>query len=202
MKRTLFFSTLAMCYASAGLGQTSVSAITGRYCRAAAPAGWIVVAENPAGVAFGADLARADGKAGAGYMVLGVPYDMRVSPYYQQWYATPEQAIMANLTQFGSIPVSCNPPQELAAGSGYKVASCQSPTLKSTVIYTVSEAGDGGYTVVMRIASTPQNAWDEYGKEAIAVARSLQCQVPLLPSRADGEAPLSSAPDEEEADSE
>ena len=188
MKRALLCITF-IAYATTSLAEVHVQTIRGRYCTAAAPQGWTVAAENPTGSAFGADLTRSDGAALASYLIFGVPAQMRSSPVYQQWYVTPERAVLAQLTQFGAKPMSCNRPAELLLGSGYMGMACQSPALKGLVAYKVFGAGDGGYVVLMRTAGGPHATWNRYGAEATAVARSLQCQVPLLPSRAKSEMP-------------
>jgi hypothetical protein len=200
MKRAFLCAIFLAC-ATTSLGQIRVQKIRGRFCAASGPEGWAVAAENPAGTAFGADLTRRDVAAMASYLIFGVPRDMRTSAYYQQWYVTPDRAVMAQLTQFGSKTMNCNRPSELVAGSGYMGMACQSPALKGVVAYKVFDTGDGGYIVAMRSAGAPPAVWDRYGAEATAVARSLECQVPLLPSRASSDLP--SAPKKkEEADSE
>jgi len=69
------------------------------------------------------------------------------------------------------------------AGSGYMEMSCESPAFKNVVAYRVFGRVESGYAVLMRTAGTPTNTWSRIGKEATAVARSVQCQVPLLPSK-------------------
>ena len=130
MMKRAFLSVTFMAYATTSLAQVHVQTIRGRFCTAAAPAGWTVTAENPTGSAFGADLTRSGGAAVASYLIFGVPAQMRSSPYYQQWYVTPERAVMAHLTQFGSKPMNCDRPAELLAGSGYMGMACQSQALK------------------------------------------------------------------------
>ena len=39
------------------------------------------------------------------------------------------------------------------------------------------------------MAGSPQAMWNRYGVEATAVARSVQCQVPLLPSQSKSDMP-------------
>src|SRR5262245_60178234 len=188
MKRALL-GIIFLGHAVEGLSQVHVQTIRGRYCTAAAPQGWTVTAENPTGSAFGADLTRSDGAAIASYLIFGVPAQMRSSPYYQQWYVTPERAVMAQLTQFGAKPMSCDRAAELLAGSGYMGMACQSQALKGLVAYKVFGMGDGGYVVLVRTAGGPHAMWSRYGVEATAVARSMQCQVPLLPSRSKSDMP-------------
>ena len=172
--------------------QSQVQLIRGRQCVAAGPAGWSVTAENATGAAFGADLARQDGAALASYLIAGVPPDMRSSPYYQQWYATPEQAVMAQLTQFGTRPASCDSPVPLDIGSGYMTASCRSPGLVGLVAYKVFDMGNGGYVLLMRTAGAPDASWSTHGAEATAVARSIRCEVPLISRGSSTELPSSS----------
>ena len=180
MKRVISCIVL-LASATAALGQTRVAKVSGKYCAAAAPEGWTMSTENPAGIAFGADVTRRDGAALAGYLIIGVPSAMRRDPYYQRWYATPEQAIMGQLSQFGSKPLSCSQPMEVAPGSGYMSMNCQEPALSGLVVYKVFNQEDGGYVVLIRTAATPHAAWSRYGKEAAAVARSLVCKVPFTP---------------------
>lgn len=185
----IFLCITFLAPATTSLAQVQVQTLRGRFCTAAAPKGWTVAAENPTGSAFGADLTRSDGAALASYLIFGVPAQMRSSPFYQQWYVTPERAVLAQLTQFGQKPMSCNRPAELLAGSGYMGMACQSPALKGLVAYKVFGAGDGGYVVLMRTAGAPHATWNRFSAEATAVARSVQCQVPLLPSRAKSDMP-------------
>lgn len=168
-----------------GAGPAKVIKLSGKYCAASAPEGWTVAAEQPAGAAFGADLKRLDGAAIASYLIVGVPAAMRRDPYYGKWYATPERAVMAQLTQFGTKPVSCGRPTELVPGSGYLSMACQETALRGLVVYRVFGQQDGGYVVLMRTAGTPHASWNRYGKEAATVARSLVCKVPFSPRTID-----------------
>ena len=138
-----------------------------------------MAAENPTGSAFGADLTRSGGAAVASYLIFGVPAQLPSSPYYQQWYVTPERAVIAHLTQFGSKPMSCDRPAELFAGSGYMGMACQSEALKGLVAYKVFGMADSGYVVLVRTAGSLHAMWSRDGVEATAVARSVQCQVPF-----------------------
>src|SRR5262249_31902818 len=71
IRTTAFAALLAVeALAQTSLGQTRVTKLSGKYCAAAAPEGWTVTAENPAGTAFGADLTRRDGAAIASYSDL------------------------------------------------------------------------------------------------------------------------------------
>ena len=182
MKR-IFLCAALVAYATKSLGEVEVQKIRWQFCEAAAPEGWTVSAENPTGTAFRADLTRSDGAASARYLVFGVHPQVNSNAYYQQWYSTPERAVIAQFTQFGSKPMSCNRPAELLTGSGYMGMACQSPALRGLVAYKVFGNARSGYAVLMRTASASPANWDQYGAEATAVARSVQCQVPLLPSR-------------------
>jgi hypothetical protein len=67
--------------------------------------------------------------------------------------------------------------------------ACQSQALKGLVAYKVFGMGDGSYVALVRTAGSPHAMWGRYGVEATAVARSVQCQVPLLPSRTKSDMP-------------
>ena len=182
MKRA-FLCAVFVAYATRSLGEVQVQTLRWKSCEAATPEGWTVSAETPVGTAFGANLKRLDGAATVSYLVFGVPPAVRPSASYQQWYATPDRAIIGQLTQFGANPTTCNTPAELMAGSGYMEMSCESPAFKNVVAYKVFGRVESGYAVLMRMAGAPTNTWNQIGEEATAVARSVQCQVPLLPSR-------------------
>ncbi|MGH8656226.1 MAG: hypothetical protein ACREYE_30375 [Gammaproteobacteria bacterium] len=199
-------STFAASYATVVLAQApmAVHQLQGEYCTALAPDGWSITAENPAGGAFGADLKRADGAAGAGYLIHGVPAAMR-SGWYGASYGTPEQAVMTTLTQGGTFSVRCEPPLEVLPGTSVKLMECQNATLGLTglTMYQVYPMHDGGYVLVMRTACAASAGWEEYGATAAAVARSIRCSVPLRPSAADwtSESPGARARGEDEGDS-
>jgi len=183
MKR-IFLCAALVAYATKRLGEIQVQKVRWQFCEAAAPEGWTVSTQSPAGTAFRADLTRLDGAASASYLVFGVHPQVSSSAHYKQWYSTPERAVIGQFTQFGSKPMTCNRPAELVAGSGYMGMTCQSPALEGVVAYKVfGTVESGGYAVLMRTASAPPATWNRYGAEATAVARSVQCQVPLLPSR-------------------
>jgi hypothetical protein len=182
MKRA-FLCAVLVAYATRSLGEVQVQTVRWKSCEAATPEGWTVSAETPLGTAFGADLKRLDGSATVSYLVFGVPPEVRPSAYYQQWYATPERAVIGQLTRFGANPATCNTPAELMAGSGYMEMSCESRAFKKVVAYRVFGRVESGYAVLMRTAGAPTNTWSRIREEATSVARSVQCQVPLLPSR-------------------
>jgi hypothetical protein len=182
MKRAFLCAAL-VAYATRSLGEVPVQKVRWQFCEAAAPEGWTVSTQIPTETAFGAGLTRLDGAASATYLLFGVAPQVGSSAHYQQWYATPERAVIGQLTQFGSKPMSCNRPAELMAGSGYMGMTCHSHALEGVVAYKVFGAVESGYAVLMRTASGSPATWNRYGTEATAVARSVQCQVPLLPSR-------------------
>jgi hypothetical protein len=156
---------------------------SGRYCKAVAPADWSFTAENPAGSAFGADLRRADGGAVVSYFIVGVPPEMRASPQYARWYATPHQAAMATLSQMGTAPVQCAAPTVPAPG--LNLMQCRTPQLVGLALYQVFPMANNGYVLVLRTAATVPQAWQRDGALASAVARSIRCNVPLRPSSFD-----------------
>jgi hypothetical protein len=188
MRRAVPAFGLAFC-ACGALAATPVQVVNGRFCTASATPGWSVAAENPARSAFGADFARADGAAIASYLIMGVAPEMRTSPTYQAWYATPEHAVIAQITQFGARPMTCSEPRAIVPGSGYFGFECESPALAGTAAYKAVDTGDGGYVLIMRTAGGPPSAWNQVRTEATAVARSVQCQVPLLPARTSPDMP-------------
>jgi len=163
----------------------SIVQLQGRYCTAFAPTGWTITAENPAGSAFGADILRADGAAGAGYIIMGITAEMRSSPWYGPLYGTPEQAIMTIVTKYGTAPMQCGQPKEFYAGTGVKLMECQNATTAGVALYQTYPMGDGGYILVARTAGTPPTEWKQLGPIATAVARSIRCNVPLKPSTTD-----------------
>jgi hypothetical protein len=59
----------------------------------------------------------------------------------------------------------------------------QSPTNHGVAFYQVIPASGVGYMIVMRMAGTGNapGLWEKRGAEAMAVARSLVCQVPSVP---------------------
>lgn len=156
-----------------------VQPFRGQYCASVGPPGWAVIAENPQRSSFGADLASGDGLAYAGYSIF--PSGSIAPPGFE----TPSRAVANNLTSFGTIPVRF--------GSHWQVApnvfllEYQSATNHGVAFYLVIPAGAGGYMIVMRTAGTGigPGLWEKRGVEAMAVARSLRCQVPIVPAGPD-----------------
>lgn len=161
----------------------AVQPVRGKACTALAPKGWSFTGENAAGAAFGADLMRADGAAVASYYIVGVPPEMRSSPWYGRWYATPQQAALATLSQMGTRPVQCGAPSTPAPG--LTLLECRTPQLVGLALYQVFPMGTGGFVLVMRTAATAPGQWASQGALASAAARSIRCNVPLRPSSFD-----------------
>lgn len=155
----------------------------GRLCKALAPADWSFTGENPAGSAFGADIQRADGKALASYYIVGVPPEMRTSPTYGRWYATPHQAAMATLTQLGTRAVQCNAPTSPAPG--LSLMQCRTPQLVGLALYQAFPTPNDGFVLVMRTAAATPAVWQREATLASAVSRSIRCNVPFKPSTFD-----------------
>jgi hypothetical protein len=168
-----------------------VQLVRGQYCTALAPQGWSFTGENPAGSAFGADIWRGDGAAGASYFIVGIPAAMRSSPWYGRWYATPHQAVLATLSQMGTIPLQCNTPRTPA--TGMQLMQCQTPQHVGLALYQVFPMAGNGFLLVIRTAATVPGQWARGGEVASAVARSIRCNVPLRPSTADFTSGLSGA---------
>ncbi len=160
-----------------------VSTRSGRHCTALAPQDWSFTGENPAGSAFGADMFRADGKIGASYFIVGVPAEMRSSPYYSRWYATPHQAVMATLTQMGSAAVQCSAPS--APAPGLSLMQCRTPQFVGLALYQAFPMAGNGFVLVIRTAAAVPGLWEREGALASAVSRSIRCNVPLKPSSFD-----------------
>ncbi len=144
------------------------------------PAGWAVIAENAQRVAFGADLVNADNTAYAGYSIFGAG-SLTAVPGSE----TPDRAVAKSLTGFGRIPVKFGTRQQLA--SNVFLVEYQSATNHGVAFWEVFPAGRGGYMIVMRTAGTGAvpGQWQKKGAEAMAVARSLHCQVPNVPPAPD-----------------
>jgi hypothetical protein len=176
----------AFCFAPAAIGQTRPAAggrsapvrvqpFRGQYCRSLGPPGWAVIAENPQRVAFGADLVSADGLAYAGYSIFSTG-QMSV-----QGFETPDRGVATQLTSFGSIRTRFGNRQQI--GRNVFLVEYQTPANHGVAFYQVIPAGSAGYMVVMRTAGTGTGPglWERRGPEAMAVARSLRCQVPNVP---------------------
>lgn len=162
---------------------TKVVKRQGRVCTAAAPADWSFTGENAAGAAFGADMQRADGQAIASYFIVGVAGEMRRSATYGRWYATPQQGVLATLSQFGSVAVQCDAPG--APAPGLALMRCRTPRFVGLAMYQVFPMAGNGYVLVIRTAGTTPALWQRDAAAASAVSRSIRCNVPLRPSSFD-----------------
>jgi hypothetical protein len=170
-------------FSVAAQGPVSVQARSGRLCNALAPPDWSFTGENPAGSAFGADMQRADGKVVASYFIVGISGEMRASPTYGRWYATPQQAAMASLSQLGTVPVQCGAPSSPAPG--LSLMQCRTAQHVGLVLYQAFPMQGNGFVLVMRTAGAVPALWPRDGAQAAAVARSIRCNVPLRPSSFD-----------------
>lgn len=183
MRHSISAIVIALAGFSAAAQPLQVQLQRGKHCTALAPAGWSFTGENPAGAAFGADIFRGDGTAGASYYIAGVPAEMRASPFYSRWYATPHQAVLATLTQMGTVPVQCGAPT--TPTSGLHLMQCRTPQHVGLALYQVFPMAGDGFVLVIRTAATTPGQWAREGELASAVARSIRCNVPLRPSTAD-----------------
>ena len=100
-------------------------------------------------------------------------------------FETPGRAVAATLTGFGTVQVHFSNARQIA--QNVYMIEYQSPTNHGVAFYQVVAAGDGGYMIVMRTAGTGVGGglWEKRAAEAMAVARSLRCQVPFVPPAAD-----------------
>ena len=174
---------LACALAAMSAGFAAAQTLQGQFCRVDAPPGWAFIGEMPARGSFGADLRRVDGSAIASYFLVSVPAEMRGSPWYARFYATPEHGVMATLTKMGTEPVQCGAPS--AVGPTLRVMQCRTPMLTGEVAYQVQPLPGGGYVLAIRTAGAPHAQWPRYRAEAGAVATALRCHVPFLPSPPD-----------------
>ncbi len=151
----------------------------GQYCASVGPPGWAVIAENPQRAAFGADFASADGLAYASYSIF--PAGSLAPPGFE----TPLRAVTASLTSFGTVPTRIGNPRQVAPN--VFLLEYQSATNHGLAFYQVIPAGEGGYMIVMRLGGTGNSPgqWEKRASEAMAVARSLRCQVPMVPAGPD-----------------
>jgi hypothetical protein len=173
---------LAGAVAALTAGFASAQTLQGQYCRVAAPPGWAIAGEAPTRTSFGADFRRLDGAAIASYFLVGVAAEMRTSPWYGRFYATPEQAVLATLSKLGTEPVQCGP--ATAVSANMRVMQCRTATLTGDVAYQVQPMG-GGYLLAIRTAGAPHALWPRYRAEAGAVATALRCNVPHMPAPPD-----------------
>jgi len=155
----------------------------GTMCAALAPTDWSFSGEQAAGSSFGADMVRADGQAIASYFIVGVSGEMRSSPFYGSWYATPQQGALATLSQLGKVAVQCGAPSTLA--SGLWLMQCRTPQYLGLAMYQAFPMLDNGYVLVIRTAGTVPGLWQRDIAAASAVSRSIRCSIPLRPSSFD-----------------
>ena len=183
--RPLWLTCLVAAIVWPALAQAAAPAqpLRSRYCSALAPQGWSFTGENAAGSHFGADLTSADGSVLASYWIIGVPAQMRSSPVYGRWYATPQQAVLATLTRMGTVPMQCSAPGTPVPG--LSTMECRNAQVTGLAVYQVFPLTDGGFVVVMRTAGAIPARWRRDAAIASAVARSVRCNVPLKPSSAD-----------------
>lgn len=156
-----------------------VQPFRGQYCASVGPPGWAVTDENPQRETFGADLASADGQAFAGYAIFSS------GPMAPAGFETPDRAVASILTTFGRVHVQFRNRRQV--GPNVFLLEYLSPTNHGVAFYQVIPAPGAGDMIVMRMAGTGTTSglWEKRGSEAMAVGRSLVCQVPSLPSSAD-----------------
>ncbi|MGO8816008.1 MAG: hypothetical protein ACLQVG_15300 [Terriglobia bacterium] len=156
-----------------------VQPFRGQYCASVGPPGWAVIAENPQRAAFGADLASGDGLAFAGYSIF--PAGSIAPPGSE----TPSRAVANTLTAFGTVQVRFG--RHLQLAPNVFLLEYVSATNHGVAFYQAIPAGGDGYMIVMRMAGTGTSPgqWEKRSAEAMAVARSLVCQVPMVPAGPD-----------------
>ena len=117
---------------------------------------------------------------------------------------TPSSAVTATLTSFGTVPARFSNHRQVAPN--VFLLEYVSATNHGVAFYQVIPAGGDGYMIVMRTAGTGTSPgqWEQRGAEAMAVARSLVCQVPSVPPSPDppglNAKPESRSNNDEEAD--
>lgn len=151
----------------------------GQYCASVGPPGWVVLDENPQRASFGADLASGDRMAYAGYSVFPS------GPMVGAGFETPGRAVAATLSTFGTVQVRYG--QQKQVGPNVYLLEYMTATNHGVAFYQVIPAGADGDMIVMRLAGTSASPglWEKRGAEAMAVARSLHCQVPSVPASPD-----------------
>jgi len=156
-----------------------VQPFRGQYCASVGPPGWAVIDENPQRSSFGADLASGDRLAFAAYSIF--PAGSIAPPGFE----TPSRAVTSTLTNFGTIQVRFGSHRQLAPN--VFLLDYVSATNHGVAFYQVIPAGADGYMIVMRMAGTGTSPgqWEKRGAEAMAVAHSLVCQVPIVPAGPD-----------------
>jgi hypothetical protein len=188
LKRVSAFATalIVVCVAPAVHGQgrpapIQVKPFRGKYCASVGPPGWAVISENAQRVAFGADFSNGNGTAYVGYGVFGGGSLAAGVPGYE----TPDSAVTRNLSNMGSTPTRFGNRQQL--GPNVFLMEYQSATNHGVAYWQVIPAGNRGFMIVLRTAGTGAAAglWQRKGPEAMAVARSMRCQVPNVPASPD-----------------
>jgi hypothetical protein len=98
---------------------------------------------------------------------------------------TPEQAVANSLSTFCTVQVRFGRPQQV--GSNIVLLEYLSATNHGLAFYQVIPAGADGAMIVMRLAGTgtAPGMWESRAAEAMAVARSLRCPVPMVPAGPD-----------------
>ncbi len=156
-------------------GLIAVQPLHGRYCQAFGPQGWFVAAEDAERVGFGADFLSSDGLVAAGYSV-GAAGALSHIPGHQ----TVDSAVAMNLTLGGRMRL--NSARKVQTGPNSFLVEYVTDVAHGLASYRVFPAGRGSWIVVLRTASTGLATWPQRGAEAVAVARSLRCQVPNVPA--------------------
>jgi hypothetical protein len=154
-----------------------VWAIRGQYCAGFAPEGYFIAGENPQGTSFGADVHRRDGRGGASYAVFGGG-PMTSLPAL----ATPESAVATIVSNMGQTPTRFGNAQPVEPG--VMAVPFQQPVANGVALYRVLPV-PGGFIIVLREAMGAPDLWARSAAELTAVARSLRCNVPTVPTAAD-----------------
>jgi len=154
-----------------------VQPFQGQYCAAVGPPGWSVLDENAQRAGFGADFASGDRIAYAAYSIFP-------SGALTGGSGTPEQAVANSLSNFGTVQVRFSRPQ---VGPNVFLLEYLSATNHGLAFYQVIPASADGAMIVMRFAGTgtAPGMWESRSGEAMAVARSLRCQMPMVPAGPD-----------------
>ena len=154
-----------------------VKPFRGKYCASVGPPGWAVIAENAQRVAFGADFSSGDGTAFAGYSIFGGGTLASGVPGYE----TPDRAAAYSITNLGRTPARFSNRQQI--GPNVFLIEYQTASVHGVAFWQVIPVGRGGFMIVLRTAGTGSapGLWQRKGAEAMAVARSLRCQVPNVP---------------------
>lgn len=156
-----------------------VTPLRGQYCAGFATPNWFVYAENAQRVAFGADFSRRDGRAGASYAVFGGGALNHVPGS-----ETPDRAVAKSITQGGRIPTQFLRHGQI--GPNTYLVEFTNARSHGIIWYEVFPFnGNTSFVIVLRQANTSPADWPTLGVEATAVARSLRCHVPSMPSPPD-----------------